>query len=279
MNIQWYPGHMAKAVRLMKQQLSNVDIVLVVGDARAVKASVNMDFIRVLGNKKYIKVFNKACLADEKINEEWLEFYKKSSQKVFFTDCMSKYGIPQLTQYLSSLKDKLRFSREIRVMVTGVPNVGKSMLINTIAGRAAAVTENRPGVTRANKWIKCQGFYLLDTPGVLPAKIDSEKDAVALAAIGSIKETVFDAEQVSFEIIKFLMENYHQNLVERYSLDEMDHDYLSVYENIGRKRGFIKKGGGIDYERLSAAILKEAGSSLIARISFDRPEDMTCNLK
>ena len=172
MDIQWYPGHMAKATRLMKEELKKVDIVIMMGDARAVRRSINHDFFDVIRNKKYIMVFNKSDLSDPDENRKWKEYFKGSDITVFFIDCLHKKGLGELTSYLKNLKNNFRFDREVRVMVTGIPNVGKSMFINTLAKRNAAQAGNKPGVTRAKQWIRVgNDFYLLDTPGSVAAEI------------------------------------------------------------------------------------------------------------
>lgn len=273
MNIQWYPGHMAKAVRLMKEEIKNVDIILVMGDARAVKRSVNADFFGVINNKKYVLVFNKSDLADETVNRAWQAYYKKNGISAFFIDCLNKKGLKELTSYLKSLSEKFRFEREVRVMVTGIPNVGKSMFINTVAKRAGAQTGDKPGVTRAKQWIKVEGdFYLLDTPGVLPPKFETEEDGIMLAAIGSVKDTIIDREELALKIIDFMKKNYPQEILSRYKLDVLSDESLSIYEDIALKRGYKIKGGQVDYERTAYMILDEFRSGAMGRVSFDRPD-------
>lgn len=272
MDIQWYPGHMAKAIRLIKDQLKTVDIVLVMGDARAVVKSINPDFTAALSNKPYICVYNKSDLADPAVTRAWEKHFSDRGVNAFFIEALSKKGIPKLTDHLKTLKEKFRFEREVRVMAAGIPNVGKSMFINAVAGRSAAQTEDRPGVTRANKWIKCRDFFLLDTPGVLPPKFTSKADGIVLAAIGCVKDTVFNTEDLSLEIIAFMAANYPEHMMERYRLENADDTPLALFEAIAVKRGFIVKGGGVDYARCAAMILKEFKGGMLGRISMDRPE-------
>lgn len=274
MNIQWYPGHMAKAVRLMKQEIKNVDIILVMGDARAVRRSINQDFFGVINNKKYVMVFNKSDLADEKISRVWQAYYKKKGIEVYFIDCLNKKGLKELTAYLKSLGQNFRFEREVRVMVTGIPNVGKSMFINTVAKRAGTQTGDKPGVTKAKQWLKVEGdFYLLDTPGVLPPKFETEEDGAVLASIGSVKDTIIDREELALKIIGFMKTTYPDELMKRYKLDSLSESVPTVYEDIASARGYKIKGGQIDYERTAAMILDEFKSGALGRISFDRPEE------
>ncbi len=274
MNIQWYPGHMAKALRLMKEEIKNVDIILVMGDARAIKRSVNADFFGVINNKKYVLVFNKSDLADKNVNRAWQAYYKKKGISVFFIDCLNKKGLKELTSYLKSLGEKFRFGREVRVMVTGIPNVGKSMFINTVAKRAGTQTGDKPGVTRSKQWIKVEGdFYLLDTPGVLPPKFETDEDGIVLAAIGSIKDTIIDREELALKIIDFMKIYYPQEIISRYKLQSLNENALVIYEDIALARGYKIKGGQVDYERTAYMILDEFRSGAIGRISFDRPDE------
>ncbi len=273
MAIQWYPGHMAKATRQMKEQLKNVDIVVILGDARAVRRSIIGSFLDVIKGKRYCMVFNKSDLADEKAIEKWKAAFREENIDAFFIDCISKRGIKELTTHISSLKEKFRYDREVKVMIAGIPNVGKSMLINSIAGRASAQTGNRPGVTKGNRWVKVnKDFFLMDTPGVLTPKFDEEADGFVLAAIGSVKDTVFDKEELALKIIEFMCESYPELLKERYKLEELTTP-LETYEQIGINRGFRIKGGLVDYDRTANIILDEFKNGKIGRIAFDLPED------
>lgn len=273
MDIQWYPGHMAKAMRLIKEQLKAVDIVLVMGDARAVVRSVNADFTAALGNKPYICVYNKTDLADPAVTRAWEAYFAAQGENVFFIEALNKKSFAPLTDYLKKLKETFRFTREVRVMAAGIPNVGKSMFINAVAGRSAAETQDRPGVTRANKWIKCRDFFLLDTPGVLPPKFTRQEDGAALAAIGCVRETVFSAEELSLEILAFMSAYYPDRLTGRYCLDSAADTPLALLEAIAAKRGFIVKGGEADYARCAATVLKEFRNGTLGPISIDRPEE------
>ena len=273
--IQWYPGHMAKAIRKIKEQLSKVDVVLILGDARCVKTSLNQDFIEVIKHKKYIYVFNKSDLADPEITKEWIEYFTERGDKIFFTDAQNKKGLGELVSHLKNIKQTFRFNREVRVLIAGIPNVGKSMLINSFAHKASAQTGNMPGVTRANRWVKVTGdFYLLDTPGILPPKFETQEEASALAAIGCIKDTILDKEELALNLIKFMQLRYPEELATRYKIDELPHSALEIYEEIGRNRGFKTKGGEIDYERCAFMILDEFRNGKIGRFTFDTPEDV-----
>ena len=273
LNIQWYPGHMAKAMRLMKEEIKNVDIILVMGDARCVNASINPDFFKLINTKKFAYVFNKCDLADEVQTAKWQADFKARGIDAFFIDCINKSGVSELSSYLISLKERFRFNREVRVMVTGIPNIGKSMLINTLAKRNGAEVGNKPGVTRAKKWIKVSGnYYLLDTPGVLPPKFETEEDGVKLASIGSVKDTILDKDLLALKIVEFMIEHYPKLLLNRYAIEEIQSTSLETYEKIGLVRGFKNKGGVIDYDRLSTAVIDEFKNGKIGRITFDRYE-------
>lgn len=170
------------------------------------------------------------------------------------------------------MKNTFRFEREVRVMVAGIPNVGKSMLINTLAGRAAAEAANRPGVTRGTRWIKvADAYYLLDTPGVLPPKFETEEDGIILSALGSVKDTIFDKEELAMNLIGYLTETYPDALMQRYKLNELSDDKLTVMEAIAARRGFKTKGGIFDYERTANVVLDEFKNGVIGRFSFDKP--------
>ncbi|WP_138268856.1 ribosome biogenesis GTPase YlqF [Anaerofustis stercorihominis] len=275
MNIQWYPGHMAKATRLIKEDLKNVDIVVKLLDSRAVIRSENNDFNKILNQKKFIRVYNKCDLADEKETIEWQNYFKEKGEDVFFIDSMSRKGINEVLSYLNNIKSTFRANREVRAMVVGIPNVGKSMFINSITKKSNAKTGNRPGVTLSKQWIKVKGeVYLLDTPGVLPPKFENLEDGVCLASIGSVKDTILDREELCLKLIEFLVERYPDKLKERYKLESVEKMPIEVYEDIGKKRGFLLKGGEIDYLRTAVTVLDEFKNGLIGKISFDRVCDL-----
>ena len=266
---------MAKAARKIKEQLKKVDIIIIMGDARAVRRSVFEDFAEMFKDKKCVYVFNKTDLADPTTVEGWKKYFAENSEDVFFTDCISKTGIRQLVSFLAEAKSSFRFEREVNVMAAGIPNTGKSMLLNSIAGRASAKVENKAGVTRANKWIRVQNsFYLLDTPGVLTPKFDSEEDGFVIAAIGSMKDTVYDKEELAYKIIDFLKEKYPELLTDRYGIDPEDKPSAQIMEEIAEARGFRQKGGHLDLTRTSVMILEEFRNGKIGRIAFDTAEDL-----
>jgi len=274
-DIQWYPGHMAKATRLIREDLKSVDLILLLCDARAVQSSRNEDFEKIIAQKKKIFVFNKSDLADEKVTKEWLTYFKEKQETVFFIDCLNKQGIGPLVSYLKNYKQTFRTNREVRVMIAGIPNVGKSMLINTLARRNGMKTGNRPGVTMNKQWIKVTGdFYLLDTPGVLPPKFDNQQQGSIAALIGSVKDTVFNKEDMALYLLEFLQVYYPQLIKERYKIAALGQTPLEIYEQIADSRGFKTKGGLFDYERTAVMLLDEFKNGKIGRVSFDRSEEL-----
>lgn len=275
MNIQWYPGHMAKATRLIKEDLKNVDVVIKLLDSRAVIRSQNKDFDKIINQKKSIRVYNKMDLSDENVTRKWTEYFKDNGEDVFFIDSLSKKNINNMISYLASLKENFRANREVRAMVLGIPNVGKSMFINSLTKKSNAKTGNKPGVTLSKQWVKVKGeLYLLDTPGVLPPKFENIEDGVCLASLGSVKETILDREELALKLIEFMMDRYENLIKQRYKIDKLDSTALGVYEQIGEKRGFLLKGGDIDYLRTAVTILDEFKNGKIGRMSFDRVEDL-----
>ncbi len=270
-NIHWYPGHMAKATRLIREDLKNVDVIIKLCDARAVVRSDNKDFNSIISQKKIIRIYNKMDLADDKITKEWILHFKEKNEEVFFIDCLNKKGLSEVVAYLTNMNKSFRSNREVRAMVIGVPNVGKSMFINSITKKSNAKTGNRPGVTLGKQWVKVSGeFFLLDTPGVLPPKFESEKDGVVVASIGSVKDSILDRENLALNLIDFLKDNYPNMLMDRYKLEELDENPLVVYEEIAMKRGFLIKGGEVDYTRTATTILDEFKNGKIGKISFDK---------
>ncbi len=273
MLIQWYPGHMAKAERKIREETAKADLIIVIGDARAVGVSVNSDFYESIKGKRNITIYNKSSMADKSVNELWQSYFKKNNENVFFTDCSTNEGISEVVEYIRALKSTFRFEREVRAIVAGIPNVGKSMFINTLTHRGGAKTGNMPGVTRGTNWIHSAGdFLLLDTPGVLPPKFRDQNDAIMLAALGCVKDTILDKEELALKIIEFLLENYPKEITERYKIEVVDASPLDAYETIAKKRGFILRGGEVDYARCASTVIDEFKNGVIGRISFCRPE-------
>lgn len=274
MDIQWYPGHMAKATRLIREELKNIDIVLLIGDARCVSSSINRDFLPIVGSKKITYIFNKSDLADESVTEAWRNYFRNNDIDAIFTDMLNKKGLDKIKAHLKELQSTFRYAKEAHVLIAGIPNVGKSMIINSLAGRAAAQTGNTPGLTKANKWVKLEGnYYLLDSPGIMPPKFTNRQEATALAAIGSIKDTIYDKGELALEVIAFLSSEYPQLLMQRYKLDNLDASEQDILEQICHNRGFVTKGGIFDYDRGVNTLLDEFKNGKIGKISFEKPEE------
>ncbi len=282
MNLQWFPGHMAKTRRMMAEQLSLIDIVAELLDARLPLSSQNPEISGIIGDKPRLIILNKADLADEKINQEWLAYFKSMGIESVLLDSLHTKNINYITDKIRFvLKEKLEkqaqkgmSGRTIKMMVVGIPNVGKSSFINRLAGRAGAVTGDRPGVTRGKQWIRLKnGMELLDTPGILWPKFEDEQTGLRLAFAGSIKDEIVDVEMLAAKLLEFLNESYQEKLCSRYKLS--DTNGVAGYELlewIGRKRGFVISGGEIDTLRAANVVLDEFRGGKVGRISLERPE-------
>ncbi len=277
-NINWYPGHMKKTRELIAENLKSVDIVIEVIDARIPLSSRNPIIDELIKGKKRIIVLNKSDLSDQAANEMWMEELSKDGSKTIAMNCMRGNGVNLLEKMLLKEqdlknKDQIR-KRNLRMMIVGVPNVGKSSLINRLTGKRSAQTGDRPGVTKGKQWLTLKnGMQLLDTPGILWPKFEDPKVGLNLAFCGSIKDEVLDTATLALELITVLQERYPEMLMERYKLDEISELPLDTMENIARKRGFILPGKRIDYERCARTVLDEFRSSKIGRITLEIPEN------
>lgn len=280
MKIQWFPGHMAKTRRLIEENLRLVDICVEIADARLVNSSRSPLLFDLINKKPRILIMNKADIADEKVNNEWKKYFESEGQAVIFADSKGGRLLKPLTAVIQeTLKDELLRRRErgmegkpVKVMVTGVPNVGKSTFINNISGRKSAKTGDRPGVTTGKQWIRAGNLELLDTPGILCPKIDDERMGEHLAFSGAIRDAVFDTAELSCILLEFLRDNYAAELCARYKLADING--LSGFEllcAVAKARGFVVRGGEADYERATAVVLDEFRGAKIGRISLERP--------
>ncbi len=280
MKIQWFPGHMAKTRRLIEENLRLVDICVEIADARLVNSSRSPLLFDLINKKPRILIMNKADIADEKVNNEWKKYFESEGQAVIFADSKGGRLLKPLTAVIQeTLKDELLRRRErgmegkpVKVMVTGVPNVGKSTFINNISGRKSAKTGDRPGVTTGKQWIRAGNLELLDTPGILCPKIDDERMGEHLAFSGAIRDAVFDTAELSCILLEFLRDNYAAELCVRYKLADING--LSGFEllcAVAKARGFVVRGGEADYERAAAVVLDEFRGAKIGRISLERP--------
>ena len=274
-HINWYPGHMKKTRELIAENLKMVDIVIEVIDARIPVSSRNPIIDELVKNKRRLISLNKSDLSDPKANEAWAETFKKQGNLVLTMNCMIGIGVGQLYKLLSRLQDEknegqLR-KKSLRMMIVGVPNVGKSSLINRMTGKKSAKTGDRPGVTKGKQWLGLEnGMQLLDTPGILWPKFEDPQVGLNLAFCGSIKDEILDTASLALELIKVLQRDYPQLLRERYKLDELDEDALVNMEAIAAKRGFILSGKRVDYERCARTVLDEFRGGKIGNITLEK---------
>ena len=281
MNINWFPGHMKKTEGLIKDNLKLVDIVIELVDARIPLASKNPLIDEIVKNKPRLIVFNKSDMADDKVTSDWINYYKNNGIKVVKVNSLDGKGFNDVYDGINQvLKEKIDKFKEknlnlvIKMMVVGIPNVGKSSFINKITKRAGAKTGDRPGITKGKQWVRIkEGYELLDTPGILWHKFDDEETAKKLAFVGSIKDEILDVEELAFYLLDFLKNNYPENLKLRYNVDfDEDKDTYELMEEIGRKRGFVIKGGEIDLTRCANTILDEFRGLKLGKISLEMPK-------
>lgn len=283
MIINWYPGHMAKAKRLIEANLKNIDVVMELVDARIPWSSANPMISQLIGQKPSVVVLNKADLADAAVLEEWIRYYKQKNRLVIAINSKDGKGIKPLMALVRKLAaPKLAHwrarglkNRSVRTMILGIPNVGKSTLINKLARRSAAKTADKPGETKGKQWVHIgDQLDLLDMPGILWPKLENQVSAYRLAATGAISDTAFDMETVMAQLIAELSRWYPEALKARFKLDSLCEAPLDTIEAIGRKRGCIVAGGVVDLEKTYKLILKEYREGRIGRISLDRVTDI-----
>ena len=276
-SIQWFPGHMAKTRRVMKESLGLVDIVVELRDARIPKSSRNPEIEKIVGDKPRLVVFNKADIADPAVTKMWQDYYKSHGVRTLALDCRSGKGLKELVP--AKRRARGMESRPIRMMIVGVPNVGKSSLINRLAGGKKVKVEDRPGVTRGKQWVRLEnGIELLDMPGVLWPKFDDKQVGERLAYTGAIKDDVYDLEWVAMRFLALLRERYPQLLEERFKVtaeESADLEPYDLLELVGRKRGMMMSGGVVNTERAAITVLDEFRSGKIGRISLERPHTAT----
>ncbi|MBQ6476472.1 MAG: ribosome biogenesis GTPase YlqF [Clostridia bacterium] len=280
MQIQWYPGHMTKARRMLEENLKIVDVIVTVLDARIPASSWNPDVARLTKGKEMIVLLNKADLANSEITIRWIEYFRTKGYAAIPVTCTNKGEKKKvLTAINSAAKRRVEalkkrgVNKVVRVMVLGVPNAGKSTLINMICGYNAAKTEDRPGVTRGRQWIRINQYLeLMDTPGLLWPKFDDDSTGMHLAFCGSINEQIINTEELCLHLLAALRSIAPDGLMERYRLEELDGDDAVNLERICRARGFIRKGNVPDIERAVSVILNEFREGKIGRISLEQPE-------
>ncbi|MBE6975842.1 MAG: ribosome biogenesis GTPase YlqF [Ruminococcaceae bacterium] len=282
MNIQWYPGHMTKTRRQIEADLKQVDAVCEIVDARIPVSSRNPDIDSICGSKPRIIVLNRMDLADPAATKRWAAYFKGKGYAVIATDCKSRKGISDFTPAAriacaeKLARDAARgMNRPLRVMVVGIPNVGKSTLINQISGRKGAKAENRPGVTRGKQWVTVDNsLLLLDTPGILWPKFEDPEVGMMLAYTGAVKEGVIDIEELACRLMELLHKFYPQTLLERYKVEAPEGTPgWELLEMAGRKRGFLLARGEVHTERMAKVLLDEYRSGKLGKFTLEEPEE------
>lgn len=289
--VQWFPGHMAKTRRIMQSNLKLVDVVVEITDARIPYSSRNPEMDRLVGSKPRLLLLNKADSADEAVTSQWIEYYKKNGIAAVATDCRSGKNINKFKSALKELmadqvavwEAKGMHGRPIRMMIVGIPNVGKSSFINRLAGSKRTKVEDRPGVTRGKQWVTLDdSTELLDMPGVLWPKFEDKTVGEYLAFTGAVKDDILDTEYLACRLLELLTEKYPESLTARYGISVEDLPEngdetagcvkgFELLERIGAKRGFLVSGGEINTERAAAAVLDEFRAGKLGRISLERP--------
>lgn len=280
--INWYPGHMAKTKRLIRENLNVIDIVYEILDARIPYSSKIKDLDDFIHQKPRILILTKMDLCDKKETQKWITFYEQQGYTVIGVDLEHPFNPSVLLKSTEKMMEEKNASRErqgmlkkkVKVLIVGIPNVGKSTLINRLVGKKAVNVGNKPGVTKNLDWIRInEQIELLDSPGVLWPKLDNEKVALNLASLTAIKEEVLPLYDVVFYILKMLESYYPEKLKERYKIDKVEEDFIATLETIGKKRGALIKGGEVDYDKVVTLVLNDIKSGLISGITFDRFEE------
>lgn len=279
-NLNWYPGHMAKTKKQIIEDLKLIDIVVEILDARMPLASVNPDIQNYIKDKKKIIILNKSDLADENITNEWIKYYKSKGINAIAIEANNGKGIPKVIDCIKSeyksIQEKYikkgRIGKAIRIMVLGIPNVGKSTFINKLAKRNTAKVGNKPGVTKQKQWIKIDNnIELMDTPGMLWPRLDDQELAMHLAFVGTIGENSIDNEEIAYYLIEYLKITYPNKLKERYNVELAETETIDIINEIAKKRGAIISGGNINMQKVSDIILNEFRSGKLGRITIELP--------
>lgn len=282
MHIHWFPGHMAKAQRMIREQLGLIDVVIELLDARIPASSANPVIAELIGAKPRVIALNKSDLAETAQTTEWISHFRSMGFTTVTLDASSGKGTKELvskveqeaSEKIAKLTAKGIKARAVRAMILGIPNVGKSSLINRLLGTATAKTGDKPGVTRGQQWLKVgKNLELLDTPGVLWPKMDDQEVAFRLAVTGAIKDDIYDMEKVISSLVELLKENYSDRLCERYKLQQEDlpEDAAELLALIGAKRGCLRSGGIVDYEKVRRIILTDFRSGKLGKFTLDIP--------
>ncbi|WP_462409253.1 ribosome biogenesis GTPase YlqF [Neobacillus sp. Marseille-QA0830] len=280
MTIQWFPGHMAKARREVTEKLKLVDIIFELVDARIPYSSRNPMIDEIIQHKPRLVLLNKADMADKEATREWIAYFEGQGVKAIAINSQAGEGMKKITQAAQELLkekfDRMRSKgvkpRAIRAMIVGIPNAGKSTLINRLAKRNIAKTGNTPGVTKAQQWIKVgKEMELLDTPGILWPKFEDQEVGMKLAITGAIKDTLLNLQDLTIYAIRFLERHYPERLQERYKLTEIPADVVALFDHIGKLRGCLTGGGIVDYDKVAELVIREIRSEKFGPLSFERP--------
>lgn len=289
MDINWYPGHMLKTKKQIIEDIKLIDVVVEILDARIPVSSRNPDMQKIIQNKKRIVILNKSDLAEEKETNKWVDYYKKNGIKAIVADSNLGKGMKETLKQIENIMEedmqkaasKGRIKKNIRVMILGIPNVGKSSFINRLCSKKLAIVGNRPGVTKQKQWVRIgNNIELLDTPGVLWPKFEDEKVALNLSYTGSIKDEVLQTVEIAFNLLDFLYNNYKLNLIERYKLKENEIENIKAEDEneevynlmklIGKKRGAVISGGEVDDEKTANILLNDFRSGKLGRITLEK---------
>lgn len=280
MHFQWYPGHMTKARRMMQENIKLIDLIIELVDARVPLSSRNPDIDELGKNKARLILLNKADLAEERMNDEWVEYFKEKGYSAVKVNSKKGGGIKSIQSVIQEAckekteRDRKRgiLNRPVRAMVVGIPNVGKSTFINALAGKACAKTGNKPGVTKGKQWIRLnKNVELLDTPGILWPKFEDQQVGLKLAFIGSIKDEILQTEELAAELVRFLKREYPGVLEEKYDIPEAD-DVYECIRNIAESRHCLVRGSELDTEKAAAILLDDFRGGRLGRITLEKPE-------
>ena len=283
LHINWYPGHMKKTKEMVQNNLKLVDVVIELLDARIPLSSKNPEIDKLAHNKPRVVVLNKSDLSDRAKLNKWISYYQSKGIKAIPVDTLKGSGVNKIVEEcknvtkekMDALKEKGRKERAIRVMIVGVPNVGKSSLINKLTGRKSTQTGDRPGVTKGKQWVRLKGnLELLDTPGILWPKFEDQKIALNLAFTRAIKDEILDIDTLGLKFIEKMSEIEPEKLKARYKLDSLGEEPLETMEMIGRKRGFILGRNELDYTRIAKTVLNEFREGKLGQITLEVPEDL-----
>lgn len=281
-SIQWFPGHMHKARKEIEEAIPQVDVIIEVLDARIPYSSENPLISHIRGEKPCVKVLNKRDLADPELTELWIAHLEQEkgvkAMAITTSNPQEVHKILELCRKLAPQREEI--GKNIRTMIMGIPNVGKSTIINTLAGRAIAQTGNQPAVTRRQQRINLQnGIVLSDTPGILWPKVENPHSGFRLAATGAVKDTAMEYDEVAFYTVEYLAKHYPKRLKERYQIDELPETDVELMEEIGRKRGALRAGARVDLHKASEILLHELRQGVLGQITLERPEMITEELQ